>query len=192
MRSTAVLLILVWTISCFACQTSGSKDTKASQEDPVAKMDTTKKSIPSQTTKRIGNAQITINYNAPAVRGRTIWGELVPYNKVWVTGAHNATSLEISKDFMVEKTRVPAGKYAIFTIPSGENWTVILNKNWEQHLTDEYKEAEDIVRLTVKPIPLNESVERLNYEIDQAGERLANISMNWEKLQVRFSIQIVD
>ena len=95
-----------------------------------------------------------------------IWGELVPYDKIWVTGAHNATSLEVGKDFRVGDKTIPAGKYALFTIPGKEQWTVIINKNWNQHQADNYKQSEDMVRLNVKPETTGEVVERLKYEID--------------------------
>src|SRR5687768_1961293 len=102
--------------------------------------DTSKKSIPSETKKRIGNTDITIKYHAPAVRGRVIWGGLVPFNDVWVTGAHSATTIEVGKPFQISGKLIPAGKYALFTIPGTEEWVVIINKNWDQHLADDYSQ----------------------------------------------------
>ena len=148
------------------------------------------KSIPSETKKFVGNTDIKINYTAPAVRGRKIWGGLVPYDEVWATGAHMATTLEIGKDFKIGDKHVPAGKYALFTIPGREEWTVVINKNWDQHLADEYAEKDDVVRVKVKPRTTEEVTERLNYAIDQTGERTANIIISWEKLQIPFSVEI--
>ncbi|HYJ38043.1 MAG TPA: DUF2911 domain-containing protein [Chitinophagaceae bacterium] len=152
--------------------------------------DNTQKSIPAEAKKWVGNTNIKINYTAPAVRGRVIWGGLVPYDKVWVTGAHKATVLEVGKEFEVGDKLVPSGKYAIFTIPGKEEWTIIINKNWDQHLADEYAEADDVVRIKVRPTAKDEPVERLNYEIDQTGERTARIIISWEKLRVPFGIEI--
>ncbi|MFX7732024.1 DUF2911 domain-containing protein, partial [Acinetobacter baumannii] len=72
-------------------------------------------------------------------------------DEVWVTGAHEATTFEIGKSFIVGGKEIPAGKYAIFTIPGKNEWTVIINKQWKQHLATEYDEKEDVVRIKVKP-----------------------------------------
>ena len=101
-----------------------------------------------------------------------------------------ATTMEVGKDFEVADKVIPAGKYAIFTIPGKEEWTIILNKNWDQHLADEYSAADDVVRFKVRPTAKDELVERLNYEIDQTGERTARIIISWEKLRVPFGIEI--
>ncbi|MBD0294069.1 MAG: DUF2911 domain-containing protein [Flavisolibacter sp.] len=176
----------------FACTNNGeSRRATGQQKEASPPAAAGQKSIPAETSKRVGNTTIKIAYTAPAVRGRVIWGELVPYNKVWVTGAHMATSLEVGKDFRVGSKTIPAGKYALFTIPGKEEWTVILNKNWNQHQADKYKESEDVVRLKVKPQTMEQVVERLKYEIDQTGERTANIVITWEKIRVPFSIEIV-
>ena len=187
---------MIMTITSFvlACSNEGSGSHEGSHHDSAqaksASKDTTKKSVPSEIKKQIGNTEVQINYHAPAVRGRTIWGGLVPYDEVWVTGAHQATTLEVGKDFQVGNKQVPAGKYAIFTIPGKEEWTVIINKNWNQHLADDYSQNEDVVRIKVKPLVTQEVTERLKYEIVEIGERTANIIISWEKLQVPFSIEI--
>jgi hypothetical protein len=186
---TALLYTFI-SVFVIACANSDTGNNKAEQNAQAAAPDTSKKSLPMQTTKRINNAQITIKYHSPGMRGRIIWGGLVPYDQVWVTGAHNATSFEISGDFKVGDKKIPAGKYALFTIPGKEEWTVIINKNWQQHLTDEYAETDDVVRVKVKPELLTENVERLKYEIDQTGEYKANIVISWEKLKIPFSIRI--
>lgn len=155
-----------------------------------APKDTSKKSISSETSKQIGNTNVKINYYSPAVRGRVIWGGLVPYDAVWVTGAHKATSLEVGKGFQIGNKNIPAGKYAIFTIPGQQEWTVIINKNWNQHLADDYSEKEDVVRIKVKPQTTQEVAERLNYKIEPTGEKTANIIISWEKILVPFQIRI--
>ena len=190
-------IVSIFTITSlmFACTDNGTgkqdgDNKKDSVQTETTATDTSKKSIPSEVSKRIGNTDIKINYYSPGVRGRVIWGGLVPYHAVWVTGAHSATSLEVGKDFKVGDKVIPAGKYAIFTIPGKEEWTVIINKNWNQHQADNYSEAEDMVRFKVKPKTTEEIAERLKYEIDQTGENAANIIISWEKLRVPFGIEI--
>ena len=190
-------IILIATVSSFllACSSNDSTgneggQTNDSSQTTTVKKDTSKKSIPSETKKWIGNTDIKINYHSPGVRGRTVWGGLVAYDAVWVTGAHKATSLEVGKDFKVGDKTIPAGKYAIFSIPGKKEWTVIINKNWNQHLADDYSETDDVVRVKVEPQTTEEVVERLKYEIDQRGERLADIIISWEKLRVSFPIEI--
>ena len=189
-----IILIMTITNFFFACSDnqSGNHDGehKHDSSSSIALADTSKKSIPSQTKKRIGNTSITISYYSPGVRGRVIWGGLVPYNEVWVTGAHSATKLEVDNDFKMGGRSIPAGKYAVFTIPGKDEWTVVINKNWDQHLADEYTEADDIVRLKVKPEVRNEISERLKYEIEKTGEQTANIIISWEKLRVTFGIEV--
>lgn len=177
----------ILSVLLIACTNSG---TDGKQEAQNAGVDTSKKSIPMKTSKWIHNTRITIKYHSPAVRDRIIWGGLVPYGQVWVTGAHNATTLEVSKDFVVSKKRISAGTYALFTIPGKEEWIVIINKNWDQHLADEYSETDDVIRMTVKPETMSTNVERLNYEIDQTGERMADILISWEKIRIPFRIRI--
>jgi len=188
-------IIVIATISFFilACSNNGSGKHKGEHDSSHVtgtSRDTSKKSIPSETIKQIGNAEIKISYHSPAVRGRTIWGGLVSYDAVWVTGAHKATTLEVTKDFQVGDKTIPAGKYAIFTIPGKDEWTVIINKNWNQHLADDYAENEDVVRTKVKPQVIESVVERLKYDIEQTGEKTATIIISWEKLQVPFGIEI--
>lgn len=151
---------------------------------------TNKKSIPSEEHAQIGDTHITILYTAPAVRGRMIWGGLVSYGEVWVTGAHHATSFEIDRDFVIGNKKIPAGKYAVFTIPGREKWIFILNKRWDQHLADEYNEAEDIIRLEVTPRALPAVQERLNYTITELSETEAILSISWEKIKINIPLRL--
>lgn len=191
MRKVFLCLIIPGFI--LSCSNNGSGDHKnhgQASSSTSASKDTSKKSIPSETKKWIGNTDIQINYHSPGVRGRVIWGGLVPYDVVWVTGAHGATTLEVGKDFQIGDKSIPAGKYALFTIPGKEEWTVIINKNWDQHLADEYAEKDDVVRIKVKPQTTEEVAERLKYEIVQTGERSAIIIISWEKIRVPFHIEV--
>lgn len=150
--------------------------------------DTIKGSLKAEATGKIGSANICVRYTSPAVRGRGIWGELVPFNKVWVTGAHNATSIETDQPIIIGGKNIPAGKYAFFTIPDKDEWTVIINKNWDQHQADKYSESEDLVRLTVKPQTVEKNQERLRYDIAPEGGAKGNLVLTWEK--IRLSVPI--
>ena len=158
--------------------------------NPNALGDTSKRSIKSSAVGKIGDANITINYHSPGVRKRTIWGGLVPYNDVWVTGAHTATTLEVDKNFTLAGKLIPKGKYAIFTIPGKAEWIVIINKNWNQHLTDDYLRKEDVVRIKVKPVKQVKSTERLQYYIKNGTGNKGTIAIAWEKVKVEFPVEV--
>lgn len=158
--------------------------------NPNAVKDTSKRSIKSAAIGKIGSANVVINYHSPGVRKRIIWGGLVPYDDVWVTGAHNATNIEIDKPFMVGGKTIPAGKYALFSIPGRSTWTVIINKICNQHLANDYDAKEDVVRIKVKPVKQNKLTERLQYFIKNGTGNKGTISVAWEKLKVEFPIII--
>ncbi len=185
------ILVLLLGLSFVTCQTKKeSADNHDHHAADHVQADTVKKSLPKETHAMIGGAHITIKYTAPIVRGRIIWGGLVPYNEVWVTGAHRATSFEIDKSFRIGDQSIPAGKYAIFTIPGEETWTFILNKNWDQHLADNYSASEDIIRLLITPEQLEEIQERLTYSIVNVSETEAKLQIGWEKIRLNIPIQI--
>ena len=157
--------------------------------NPNLVKDTTKKSIKAMAFAIISGDSIKINYHSPGVRKRIIWGGLVPFDEVWVTGAHDATTLEVPKPFVVNGKEIPAGKYAFFTIPGKKEWTIIINKNWEQHLASEYDEKDDIVRVKVKS-KKNEHTERLQYFIESTTDKNGEIAVTWEKLRVEIPFSI--
>lgn len=157
--------------------------------NPNSLPDTTKKSIKSMAVGVINGDSIKITYHSPGVRNRIIWGGLVPFDEVWVTGAHNATLLEIGKPVMVGGQKISAGNYAIFSIPGKDEWTIILNRNWQQHLAWDYAEKDDVVRLKVKPIE-NKHTERLQYFVDVVSNNTGRIAIAWEKLKVEFPFAI--
>lgn len=144
----------------------------------------TMKSSPARTAMAtVSKTHLHISYHSPGVKGRIIWGGLVPYNAVWVTGAHSATSLQINNPIEINNKKVEAGTYAIFTIPGEKEWIFILNKNHTQHLTDNYSELDDILRLPVKPAE-NQLTQRLTYTVTKTGDESGNISMKWEKVKI--------
>src|SRR6185436_13694063 len=101
-------------------------------------------------TQSVGLTDITIKYSRPGVKGRTIWGGLVPYDAVWRTGANEATTITFSDDVTVGGTKVPKGTYALFTVPGRDTWDVVLNKQGEQWGAFSYDKTQDIARVTVK------------------------------------------
>jgi hypothetical protein len=156
----------------------------------LVKTDTYKSSVRRETHGEIGEAHIVINYGSPGVRGRNIWGGLVGYDEVWVSGAHTATSITFESDVQINNTKVAAGTYAFFTIPGKKEWTLILNKNYNQHLADDYSDKEDVLRVVVKAQSVKNIVQRLTYTIDsKEGSTSGSISLMWEKIKVTLPVK---
>ncbi|MEY3421777.1 MAG: hypothetical protein RIR48_2073 [Bacteroidota bacterium] len=145
--------------------------------------DTMKKSTPRVAMATIGATHVHISYASPGVKGRVIWGGLVPYNTVWVTGAHAATNIKINKPVVINNTTVEAGTYAIFTIPGEKEWIFILNKNYQQHLADDYTDKEDVLRFTIKPEE-NKMTQRLTYNVVKKADDAGSIEILWEKIKL--------
>ena len=142
------------------------------------------------TMNMIGGAHIHIDYSSPSVRDRIIFGGLVRYDSIWQSGAQMATWLETNKDLLIDGKTLPAGKYGFFTIPSKGDWTVILNKNWEQHGKDEYDQNDDVLRFTVSP-ELSENIqEHLEYKVTKNTNTSGSISLSWEKVTVQFPFEV--
>lgn len=135
-------------------------------------------------TGKINGATISVNYSSPSVKGRVIWGELVPFNKIWRAGANAATTIETDKDLTIEGSKLPAGKYAIFVIPSEKECVLIFNKVAKQSGTYNYNEKEDQLRVTVKQNATDTSTENLIYTINKN-----NIVLSWEKWNIPFSVK---
>ncbi len=133
---------------------------------------------------RVGKATISINYGSPSVKGRVIWGDLVPYGKVWRAGANEATTFTTDHLIKVEGKDLPAGTYGFFVIPGEKEWTIIFNKTPKQWGAYEYKDKDDALRVTVKPAKSASMNERLIYKITTGGIVLA-----WENLEVPVSIK---
>lgn len=146
--------------------------------------DTFKGSARREARGAFGDATVTINYGSPGKRGRVIWNGLVSYDQVWVSGSHWATAVTFSEDVVINEVEVSAGMYGFFTFPGREEWTLIINKHYDQHLADEYDEADDMVRISVKPIDLDYEVQRLNYEVEKVSDTEGAISLSWDQVKV--------
>ena len=129
-----------------------------------------------------GFTNVAVDYSSPGVKGRQVWGTLVPYGKVWRSGANEATSVELSTDVTVEGKPLAAGKYALFTIPGEGKWTVIFNKTQQWGAFD-YKEADDALRVEATPraAPLRE---RLAYLFEDTTDNGTTLVLAWEKVEV--------
>lgn len=128
---------------------------------------------------KIGSAKVSVNYGSPSVKGRKIWGDLVPYGKVWRAGANEATTFTTDKAIKVEGKELAAGSYGVFVIPNENEWIIIFNKTPKQWGAYEYKEKDDALRVTVKPAKSTTLSERLTYKITPNG-----LTLNWENLVV--------
>lgn len=134
----------------------------------------------------VGNNHVHIGYSSPSVRGRNIWNGLVAYGQVWATGAHKATWIEFSQDVIINSKLIPKGKYGLFTIPDKKEWTIILNRDWDMHLADNYNSENDIIRLKVNPNNNKNITETLTYKIKTLNNKKGQVSISWEYLTVSF------
>lgn len=159
-------------------------------------------SLMASVMQRLGtDTDITIVYSRPGVKGRTIWGELVPYGLApgneysegnpypWRAGANENTTIEFSKDVLVEGNKLPAGKYGIHMIPSEKDWVIIFSKNSEGWGSFGYKKEEDALRVTVTPVEAPHQ-EWLMYGFDNLAGTSATAFLWWEKLKVPFKIEL--
>jgi hypothetical protein len=133
---------------------------------------------------KAGNASVKINYSQPSARGRKIMGELVPFGQVWRTGANEATVIEFDKAVQIEGKDLPAGQYALFTIPGENEWTIIFNKDTKQWGAYNYKQSDDVLRVTVKPAKTDQFVETLTIAPDKD-----KVTIKWENTQVAFKVK---
>jgi hypothetical protein len=133
-----------------------------------------------------GGATISIDYSQPSVKGRTIGKDLEPKaGEVWRTGANEATVFESDKAVKIEGKELPAGKYALFTLVNGNDWTIIFNKTWKQWGAFSYKEADDAMRVNVKAAKATSLSEKMTFLISKEGK----VTLLWGDIQVSFTAQ---
>ena len=192
----AVLLLFIIT----SCENkSGSTETEAdesanteSMHNGDAEPSTKKPGSPRKTViETIEGNNIHINFSSPSTRGRIIFGGLVAFNEVWVTGAHKATSIEFDNPVKINGHEIEAGKYGFFTIPGEDTWTIIINTNWDMHLADDYDQAGDILRIEVNPENLDETQETLEYYVESLGDNMGRISVSWDKTKISFEFEYI-
>jgi len=191
-----LIVVFVLTVSFLGCKNETKQIEKSEHENHVTVSDkdkVPKKNVLSPHTSAmamIGDAHIHIDYSSPGVRGRIIFGGLVGYDNVWQAGAHNATWVETNKDLTIAGQILPAGKYGFFTIPSKDDWTLMINKNWNQHGKDDYNENDDVIRFKVIPSISDKITEHLEYKVNKISETEGSISLAWEKVTINFPFKI--
>src|SRR5207244_8677392 len=138
-------------------------------------------------TQTIGLTDVTITYSRPGVKGRPIWGALVPYDKVWRTGANEATTIAFSDDVTINGQALPKGTYSLHTIPGKDEWTIVFNNTANQWGSFSYDPAKDALRVKAKP-QAAPFAEWLTYEIPQLTPDQATVTIHWENVAVPFTI----
>lgn len=138
---------------------------------------------------RVGLTDVEVNYSRPAMKGRTIFGDLVPYNELWRTGANRATAITFSTPVMINDTKLDAGSYSIFTIPTEGEWTIILNKNTELWGTNGYDSEMDAVRIMATPMS-HGRVESFTISMANVTSNSADVMIAWSDKAVSFPIKV--
>jgi hypothetical protein len=140
-------------------------------------------------SQRIGLTDITVSYHRPAVKNRTVWGGIVPYDQVWRAGANENTTISFSTDVMVGNKKVAAGTYGLHMIPTKNSWTIIFNNDNAAWGSFFYNEKNDAVRFTVNPL-VSEYQEWLSYSFDQLNANSTTLTLKWEKLSIPIKIEV--
>jgi len=140
-------------------------------------------------TQRIGITDVTINYHRPMVNKRKVWGGLVPYGQVWRAGANENTTIKFTDPVTVEGKPLPPGTYGLHMIPGENEWTVIFSRNSTSWGSFTYDQAEDALRVTVKP-QAAEFHEALTYDFDDVSADSSIVTMRWEKTAVPFKVEV--
>jgi hypothetical protein len=186
-KHNAFSLLILAFLFVMGCQPKSAETTSAETEEQSDDKSTEQRPSPLTTKEgKAGSKTIKVQYGSPAVKGRTIWGDLVPYNVVWRTGANEATYLELAEGVTIEGKTLAAGKYSLFTIPKESGtWTVIFNSDWNlEHGHFQHNEKNDVLRVEVKPQWEASSQENLSIDVEAPG-----MVIRWEKLKLPIAIQ---
>ncbi|MBK7288803.1 MAG: DUF2911 domain-containing protein [Chitinophagaceae bacterium] len=146
---------------------------------------------PTQTIKQdFALSSVELSYSRPGMKGRTIYGELVPYGKVWRTGANQATTLTFGEDVMIGGTKVKAGKYGLLTIPERKEWTIIITKQLDVTSPAAYKEDMDVVRVIASTEKMSDKMETFTIEFANVTPNKCDLEMKWENTAVKLPISV--
>ena len=140
-------------------------------------------------SQKLGLTDISVTYSRPGAKDRVVFGELVPFGKVWRTGANKATSVTFSTDVNVGGKDVKAGTYSLFTIPNETEWTIILNSNTELWGAGKYEEATDVARFTIKPTALSDNVETFTIDFSHLVGPNGHMNLSWENTHVAIAVK---
>ena len=144
---------------------------------------------PTQTVKQdFALSSVELSYSRPAMKGRTIYGDLVPFDKVWRTGANQATTLTFGEDVMIGGTKVAAGKYGLLTIPGKKEWTIIISKQTNVTSPAAYKEDMDVVRVMAAPEKMSDKIETFTIEFANITANKCDIEIKWDNTSVTLPI----
>jgi len=135
-------------------------------------------------------SSIEISYSRPGMKGRKIFGDLVPYGKVWRTGANNATTISFGEEVMIDGKKVPAGKYGLLTIPGADKWIVIISKQTDVTAPAAYKQDQDVLRVTVAPFTLPFPIESFSINIGDLKSNSCVLSLMWDNVYVPVPITV--
>lgn len=160
----------------------GLQETLAQVKMPAA-------SPQSTINQAVGLVDVQVNYSRPSIKGRKIFGELVPYGEMWRTGANASTKITFSDTVKIEGNTVPAGTYAIYTIPEKDKWTIIISRSVDSWGAGSYKASDDAARFEVKPSKNKNNVETFIIYFSDLTSNSANLNLAWEKVLVSFKIE---
>lgn len=150
---------------------------------------TTPQPSPTQTIKQnFGVSSIELSYSRPGIKGRKIFGDLVPFGKVWRTGANNATIITFADDVTIGNTNVKAGKYGLLSIPEKKNWTLIITKQLDVTSPASYKQDQDVVRVEVKTLDMDESMETFTMQFANIKPNSCELHIMWDRTAVSLPI----
>lgn len=151
---------------------------------------TTPQPSPTQTVKQnFGLSSIDLSYSRPAVKGRKVFGDLVPFGNVWRTGANSATILTFGEEVIIGDKKIPAGKYGLVSIPNKDNWTLIVTKQTDITSPAAYKQENDIVRVSAKPMQLNDKVENFTIQFANLKPNSCDLQLMWDNTAVSLPIK---
>ncbi len=160
------------------------------QTPAVPKLEFPEASPRGSISQRVGLTDIQVTYNRPGAKGRKVFGGLVPYDRVWRTGANNATKISFSTPVKLNGADIPAGTYELFTIPGTAEWTVIIHKNMSQWGAYTYDQKNDVARIKAVPVALTNGVETLAISFNDLRDESATLSIAWEKVRVPVAITV--
>ncbi|HVT59982.1 MAG TPA: DUF2911 domain-containing protein [Thermoanaerobaculia bacterium] len=158
------------------------------QAQPQQRLELPRTSPNASVTQIFGVTSVTVHYSRPGVKGRVIWGKLVPYGEVWRTGANENTTISFSTPVRIDGKELPAGIYGLQTIPGQDDWTVILSKDADQWGAFTYKPEHDALRFHAKPEPA-ELQEWMGFEFAGLSDTSAQVVLRWEKLRLAFRVE---
>ncbi|HEX6169867.1 MAG TPA: DUF2911 domain-containing protein [Chitinophagaceae bacterium] len=169
--------LLLLAVASFIIFSTGAQQLNTPQPSPTANI-----------KQNFALSNIEISYSRPGVKGRKVFGDLVPYGKVWRTGANNATTITFGEEVTIGGKKVPAGKYGLLTIPGQSEWVFIISKQTNVTSPADYKQDQDVVRVTAKPTAMPFTIETFMISVDDIKSNSCSIGMGWETTWASFEV----